>query len=72
MVRYKDEYGNSVILNREDDGDFNIRVISYDESGRSKDETLITKQDFEKMKRMDEIAKKQCVKLGNSVVEGKE
>ena len=65
MVRYKDAYGNNVILNRQDDGDFDIRVISYTDEGRSVDETLITKQDFEKMKKMEKKYQKQFISLGD-------
>lgn len=53
--RYNDEFGNSVALTRLSDGDFNIRIRTQ---GEKMEDFLITKQDFEKMIRLDEQAKK--------------
>ena len=53
--RYKDEFGNRIILEREDD-DFIVRINYSKESlGESAgyDEWLITRKDFEKMKELD-------------------
>ena len=50
--RYIDEFGNKIILEREDDEDFQLEIKYNDGTTES---FLITKQDFKKMKYLDAI-----------------
>ena len=51
-IRYKDNFGNKVSLEREDDDDFNLRIKFEDDSEST---TLITKQDFKRMKYLEAL-----------------